>query len=94
MTYLLVKLHVNGLKLLIDILAVVVRELSVREGLASLSFCRCEICNRGVGHCIERHRLRELQFILVIADLIKMDVRDLLGVEIFVEWIMGGHVPR
>jgi len=90
--HLLVEFHVDWLELFIEVFTVVVRELAVGKRFASLSFRLSEICYRGAGHRVQWDRLRELHIVLVVADFLKMNMRDLLGVVIGIERVMCGHV--
>jgi len=86
-TYLLVEHHIGGLKLLVDVLAEVVGELDVRDRLGRIGFRLSEFCSWGSRYSVQRHGL-----VLVVADLLKVHMRDLLGVEVCVERIVSRHV--
>jgi hypothetical protein len=86
-TYLLVEHNIGGLELLVDVLTEVVGELDVRDRLGRLGFGLSEICSWGARDSVQRNWL-----ILVVADLLKVHMRDLLRIELVVEWIVGGHV--
>jgi len=84
---LLVEHNIGGLELLVDVLTEVVGELDVRDRLGRLGFGLSEICSWGARDSVQRNWL-----ILVVADLLKVHMRDLLRIELVVEWIVGGHV--
>jgi len=70
---LFVKLGVHGLKLLIDVSSKVAWVLIVRQRLAGFILSFTEVLCRGSGHSVEWHGL-----VLVVSDLLKVHVRNLL----------------